>query len=164
MLSMTRCHACFTDPYTYRFSARRCAAAQGSSVRYRCSPINRNRLGAHPGTRRPVAAQPFATNTRQENFICFALRCRQGSAAGIHVFFSGGTFSEACSGGDSMLEATALSRNRIVAVEPTEFAELTRGFRTGSQTLSQAEGMAGRDFVMAGERLRFSLRGSKKRD
>lgn len=146
------------DPYTYRFAGSElCGGARklGSDIDIRPITDKGWELIRNKASGRGAAV---CTN-EEENFICFALRCKQGAPLEYTIFFSGGQFLEPVPAeiyvDDSFVEEIELS-----PVEPN--SELRADFDPGSQTLERLKDGRTMTFVMAGKGHRFSLRGSKR--
>jgi hypothetical protein len=146
------------DPYTYRFAGSElCGGARKLSSDIDIRPITDN--GWEPIRNKASGRGAAVCTNEEENFICFALRCRQGAPLEYTIFFSGGQFLEPVPAeiyvDDSFVEEIELS-----PVEPN--SELRADFDPGSQTLSRLKDGRTMTFVMAGKGHRFSLRGSKR--
>lgn len=146
------------DPYTYRFSGTEmCGGARKLSSDIDVRPITDK--GWEPIRNKASGRGAAVCTNEEENFICFALRCRQGSPLEYTIFFSGGQFLKPVPAeiyvDDSLVEEIELS-----PVEPN--SELRADFEPGSQTLSRLKDGRTMTFVMAGKGHRFSLRGSKR--
>ena len=146
------------DPYTYRFAGTEmCGGARKLSSDIDIRPITDK--GWQPIRNNASGRGAAVCTNEEENFICFALRCRQSAPLEYTIFFSGGQFLEPVPGeiyvDDSFVEEIELS-----PVEPN--SELRADFDPGSQTLSRLKDGRTMTFVMAGKGHRFSLRGSKR--
>lgn len=145
-------------PYTYRFAGSElCGGVRKLSPDIDIRPITDK--GWEPIANKASGRGAAVCTNEEENFICFALRCVQGSPLEYTIFFSGGQFLGPVPAeiyvDDGFVEEIELS-----PVKPN--SELRADFNPGSQVLSRLKDGRTMTFAMAGKGHQFSLRRSKR--